>query len=137
MSSAVSTTNWFFVAHHVLHLTEVEEGRETWWCVDRNTAPGDRAFIYRPLKGVCWYFEILEHIKPDAFCSSFGMGTARVKILRVFDPPISAKQMKSSSVVKDEGFVRRNFQGKAFVVHSKETPKAMLSLARKNERAAK
>ncbi len=132
MSSAATLTHWFFVAHNVLHLSGVEEGQETWWCVDRNAAPGDRAFIYRPLKGIAYYLEVIEHIKPDTFCSSYGMGTARVKVLKVFDPPISAKQMKSSSVVKEEGFARRNFQGKSFTVHSKQTPKAILALAKKD-----
>jgi hypothetical protein len=73
-------------------------------------------------------FEILALTAPEAFCSGYAMATARIKVLRVFDPPISAKQLKSSSAVRMEGFVRKNFQGKSFILHSEKAPKAILAL---------
>jgi hypothetical protein len=56
------------------------------------------------------------------------MATAKIKVLNVFDPPISSKMLKSSPVVRNESFVRRNFQGKSFTLFSDETEKAILDL---------
>src|ERR1017187_17828 len=84
---------WVFIAHTVLHLADLKAGEESWWYVDRSCKPGEKAFIYRPLKGIILYLEILELLKPgDTFCNSYQMGTAQIKLLNVFDPPISSKR---------------------------------------------
>lgn len=123
---------WVFIAHTVLHLADLKAGEESWWCVDRSCKPGEKAFIYRPLKGIILYLEILELLKPgDTFCNSYQMGTAQIKLLNVFDPPISSKELKASAA-RNEGFIRRNFQGKAFVLNSEKTPAVILALAKQS-----
>ncbi len=96
-------------------------------------AVGDCAFVYRPLKGISWLIKIEQLFDPSQsqpFCNSFAMATARVRILEVFDPPISAKVLKSNPVSRAEPFVGRNFQLKAFRIRSPQTTEAILSLRR-------
>ena|ERR1017187_8317597 len=147
-TEAVNIT-WLFVTHTTLHLERLKKGDESWWCVDRGCKLGERAFIYKALNGIFLYFEILELPKtPEMFCNSYQMATARIKVLNVFDPPISSKQLKASEVIRAEGFVRRNFQGKSFALQPKtpraiiaivenETPRAIIALARKQAKSSK
>lgn len=126
-----TVTTWLFVAHTLLHLDELKAGEKSWWCVDRRCNPGDKAFIYQPLKGIILHFEILEFLKqPEPFCNSFQMGTAEIRVLDVFAPPVSSKDLKVSAA-RNEGFIRRNFQGKAFAFTSEQSPAAILTLAKK------
>lgn len=128
---------WLLVAQSTMHLDILRDGEDSWWCVDRKCKPGERAFIYRTAIGIILQLEILEILhRPEAACTSYGMMPARVKILNVFQPPITSKDLKSS-VVRDEGFVRRNFQGKSFVFTSQESPGAILALAQKMSEAKK
>jgi hypothetical protein len=127
--------SWLFVAHNTLHLEFLKNGAETWWCVDRRCNPNERAFIYKPLIGITLQFEILEILKkPELFCNAFQMATARIKLLNVFDPPITSKEIKLY-IGRKEVFIRRNFQGKSFVLQSPNTPTALLALAQKKKEA--
>src|ERR1017187_6683701 len=126
-TEAVKT--WLFVTRTTLHLERLKSGEESWWCVDRRCKPGERAFIYKALNGIFLHLEILELLKqPELFCNSYKMATARIKVLNVFDPPVSPKHLKASAVLSAEGFVRGNFQGKSFVLFNK-TPRAIIALA--------
>lgn len=119
--------DWLFVVRNPKHLLDLKKGDHTWWCVDRRCKPGDRAFIYRPLKGISMFLKIIDPAPPNSFCTSFSMNTAMVEIARVFDPPISARTLRSN--LSDANFVRRNFQGTAFEIHSLAVTKSILSLA--------
>jgi hypothetical protein len=55
------------------------------------------------------------------------MNTAAVEIVKVFDPPISARALRSR--IRDANFVRRNFQGTSFEIQSPAVTKTILSLA--------
>jgi hypothetical protein len=114
------------VAREILHLGRVKARSKTWWCVTRDALPGDKFFLYKPMAGIVLYLEVLGLAQPSqGFCSTYGMGTAEVRILKVFDPPITAKALKRSMETKNQGFVRRNFQGKAFNVDA-DAAKAIL-----------
>lgn len=119
--------DWLFVVHNPQHLLDLKKGDQTWWCVDRRCKTGDRAFIYRPLKGIALLLKIVGETAPNPFCNSFSMNTAAVAIVKVFDPPIPARALRSK--LRDQNFVRRNFQGTAFEIHSPAVTKAILSLA--------
>ena len=67
-------------------------------------------------------------MQPESFCTSYQMATGRIKVLRIFEPPISPKSLRSDGIVGVEEFVRRNFQGKSFLLHSEDTPRAILAL---------
>lgn len=123
-------SDWFLVAHEVHHLPERRRGERTWWCVDRRSTPGDRAFVYKPLRGILCLFEILQLDTDQLFCKSFGMATASVRILRVFDPPIPARTLRAIPGVRQEGFSRRNFQGRSFRILSDRVPEAILAIKR-------
>ena len=77
---------------------------------------GDRCFVYKPLTGIVLYFEVLRLTEPLGFCTGFEMATAQVKILKIFEPPITAKALKRSPEIRQEKFVTKNFQGKAFAI---------------------
>jgi hypothetical protein len=125
-------TTWLFVVNAVLHLSDITVGSETWWCVDRRCKTGDNAFIYKPLKGVILRLQVLGvSMKSEMFCESFHMATARVKLLDVFDPPVTARDLKSSPRIRVENFVRGNFQGTSFAVVSDEVPNEIVSIARR------
>jgi hypothetical protein len=118
MTAASSSANWWlFVAHDIMHLESVKSGESTWWCVSRLAVTGDQCFVYKPLWGVLLHFQVLRPAKNvQMFCSGFAMATAEVKVLEVFEPPITAKDLKTSPTVRQEGFMRRNFQGGSFRV---------------------
>src|SRR5271155_1916466 len=109
MTGAPTTSEaWLLVARNILHLDGVRPGSVTWWCVTRGAAPGNRCFLYKPLTGIVLYFEILRLTEAQGFCSGFAMATAAVKILQVFEPPITAKDLKTSARVRQMGFITRN-----------------------------
>ena len=129
-TGGVNTGNnfWFFVAENTKHMTVVKERSNSWWCVDRKCKIGDKAFLYKRLEGIVCYFEILGINDSQDICSSYGMDTGLIKILKHFKEPITAKILKSTPIVADETFVRRNFQGKSFVIKNEETVKTILAL---------
>jgi len=61
------------------------------------------------------------------------MATANVKIQKVFEPPITAKQLKAFPAIRRQEFVRRNFQGKAFPIQG-DGVKAILRLSNQKTR---
>lgn len=127
----IKSEAWLLVAHNLLHLEDAQPDAVTWWCVSRGAGPGNRCFLYKPLTGIVLYFEILRLAPPQNFCSGFAMATAAVKILRIFDPPITARDLKTSSGAKRMGFIARNFQGKAFRIDGKDE-KTILKLIKPN-----
>lgn len=122
---------WFLVARETLHLRGACAGAVSWWCVTRGATPGDRCFLYKSLTGVVLYFEVVRITKPEGLCDAFAMATAEIKVLRAFEPPITAKDLKSSPSVGKQGFIRRNFQGKAFTL-DKQTSEAILEISTRN-----
>lgn len=115
------------VAHEILHLGRAKVRSTAWWCVSRDAVPGDKFFLYKPLTGIVLFLEVLGPAQQQGFCDAYAMGTAKVRVLKVFDPPVTAKTLKRSMETKSQGFVRRNFQGKSFYVDDRAT-KAILSL---------
>jgi len=116
-SGPTRSGEWLLVAQNILHLERTKVGAITWWCVKSDSAVGDKCFLYRSLTGVVLYFEIIRFApQSEGFCSAYQMATAQVKILKMFEPPITARALRRSPELKEAGFVRRNFQGKAFVV---------------------
>lgn len=120
---------WVLVARNILHLQNAKSGKVYWWCVTRGVTPGNKCLLYKPLSGVVLYFEVLGLTQPQEFCKDFSMATAAIKILQVFDPPISVKDLKSSPRVGQKGFVKKNLQGKAFAI-GKDTAEDILKLSR-------
>jgi hypothetical protein len=127
ITAPTRSSAWFLVARNVGHMDIVKNGSVTWWCVTRKAAVGDKCFLYKSLTGIIVHFEVLRLTEPQGFCTGYEMATAQVRVLRVFKPPIMAKALKASSVIAKQGFVRRNFQGKAFVVEE-NAAKAILKL---------
>jgi len=118
--------DWLFVVRNPQHLLDFQKGDETWWCVDRRCKTGDRAFIYRPLKGIAMLIKVVGDAPPNPFCSSFSMNTARIEVVKVFDPPITARTLRYR--LRDANFVRRNFQGTSFEIQSPAVTKAILAI---------
>lgn len=110
---------WFLVANSILHMKEAEIGDETWWCVDRRAKKGDVALLYKPLKGVILLLELTSDAQEkEWFCRGFGMGTASVKVLEKMEPPVAAKSLKKDPLLRQQNFVRVNFQKKSFRLSS-------------------
>ena len=129
MKQSEPLNTWLFVAHVLLHLSSLKVGEKSWWCVDRRCKAGEKAIIYQPHKGVRLLVEILDFsARPEGFCTGYAMNTANVKLLQIFDPPVTAKQLKSSKYVNGEGFIGKNFQGKAFLIRSPQAFKAIISM---------
>jgi hypothetical protein len=128
MTQVEDSKTWLFVADNLQHLRSVKPRSRSWWCVDRRCAPKDRCFLYKRLTGIVLLFEITRIIEAQPFCNGFAMATASITIVEVFEPPIPVKALRTSQEIRQEGFFRRNFQGKSFLVHSEKTTKAILSL---------
>jgi hypothetical protein len=79
------------------------------------------------LTGIILFLEALGPAQQQGFCDAYGMATAKVRVLKVFDPPITAKTLKRTVEIKNQRFVRHNFQGKSFDVDD-GAAKAILSL---------
>lgn len=122
--------SWLLVAWNILHLNELAKAQMSWWCVDRRCKVGDKCFVYKPSKGIVLLFEIKKVNETQAFCRSFGMATAEMRILKVFDPPITAKEMKQSDEIslREANFIKRSFQGKAFSLADMKVVRAILKL---------
>ncbi len=58
---------WLYVINELRHLSEIKE-KESWWCV--------------------------RLIESNTFCSAYGMQTAKIKILKSFNPPIKSNELK-------------------------------------------
>ncbi|MCA9804825.1 MAG: EVE domain-containing protein [Cyanobacteria bacterium HKST-UBA02] len=114
---------WFYVVQQLKHLESSEVGKRTWWCIDSRSKPGDIAVIYQsaPTRAVIMLLQVVgKRLKDESLCSMYGMTTATVEVIHRFDPPITARELKEHPRIKDEGFTRRNFQGKSFHVHQPE-----------------
>jgi hypothetical protein len=85
----------------------------------KGATPGDKCFVYKLQTGIVLYFEIVRVMERRSFCDGFSMATAEVKILKVFRPPITPTNLKSSPQTREEGFARCNFQGKAFALQAR------------------
>lgn len=133
MTAAAPPTAWLFVVHAPLHLADLKLGEESWWCVDRRCRPGEIALVYRPLRGVICLFRIVKFTTAQSFCNSYAMGTTGIEMLQVFEPPISAKQLRSASGVRGEALLRKNFQGKSFPLSSLNVVQAVTALVPNNE----
>jgi hypothetical protein len=132
MQPNAEANTWLFVVQRTHHLEHLRVGDQSWWCVDRNCRPGQKAFLYQRKKGVVFELEILELLESaEQLCKAYQMNTARVRILSAFVPPITSKALKGSRVIRNERFVRLNFQGKSFSLESRDTAPAILALARK------
>jgi hypothetical protein len=129
-----SSDHWLLVVGATEQLLNMAEGEESWWCVDIGSKTGDLALVYRPasphIEGavVCSFEVVTLRVRQRSFCRLYGMATARIKMLRVFDPPISRRKVLENPAVKNESFARRNFQGKSFPI-SPEVFAATASLA--------
>ena len=76
---------------------------------------GDVALLYKPLKGVIMLLELTsDPQEKEWFCKGFGMGTASVKVLEKMEPPVTAKSLKKDPLLRQQNFVRINFQKKSF-----------------------
>src|SRR5262245_22078871 len=118
---------WILVVRDDLGVLSVlEANQEHWWCVDRQSNPGDRAFIYRPLRGLYCMVEILSLAESRSFCNGYAMATGQIRMLKQFGTYLSAKRLKTAAVIRAEKFIRQNFQGTAFLISNPETPKTIL-----------
>jgi len=92
---------WLYVINELRHLSEIKE-KESWWCV--------------------------RLIESNTFCSAYGMQTAKIKILKSFNPPIKSNELKKIYSVRAETFMKRNFQSKEFLIKDNDIIKPILSL---------
>jgi hypothetical protein len=134
MNQKAKNSAWLLVARNILHLQDAKSRSIEWWCVPRAATPGDRCFLYKPLRGVVLYFEVLALKPSEGFCDNFVMATADVKILRTFAPPITNRDLRNSPVLRQMAFVRRSCQGKQFLLETKAT-KAILDIFEAKRRA--
>ncbi len=125
------TYNYFLhVAYNILHIPDLIKGAESWWCVSRKAIVKDRVFLYKPSRGIVCCFEIIALIDHEPYCSAFQMNTAKVKILKVYNPPITAKEIKKIPNIKKQGFIARNFQAKSFLFSDNELAVMLLNYKR-------
>lgn len=139
---------WLGVVGDGRVVTNLDEN--LWWCVPGHAIRGDRIFMYCPRalsatkQGIFAECELvtepLPKIEENYRCSGFGrtFGTAgslryvELKVIQKFQNPPTARQLKRDPVLKNLGFVRRNFQGTTFSV-SAEGAERMLQLSMKTE----
>jgi hypothetical protein len=123
--------DWILIARDLFHLFATQEGETSWWCVPLKTEIGDRAFLYRPGGyGVVLFLEVIDNVAQNDFlCRTYSMKTARVRVLKKFNPSIPFKAFQGSAELSKQGFVRCNFQGKAFAI-APEIAAAILKLRR-------
>ncbi len=121
--------DWVFIVRNPKHLIDLKTGDKSWWCADRRCKVGDRAFIYRPLKGIAMLVKIVGYAPSKPYCISFGMNTAAIEVLRIIDPSITARALKTAAGTRNANFVCRNFQGTSFLIESAAITKAILALA--------
>ena len=103
-----------YVAIDVKHLASTKEGEQTWWCVAKTSAPGDVGIIYQTMVGIKYVFTVKEMEEPNAFCKSFGMATAQIKMVSVLATPVSSSQLRAHREFRKLTPVRRNFQQRWF-----------------------
>lgn len=119
---------WLFVINELKHLSDIKENEETWWCVSQGCNKNDGAFLYRAKVGIIFYFEVIELMESNAFCNAYGMKTARIKILKSFNPPIKSHELKLINSIRSEKFMRRNFQSKEFNIINSNIINSILSI---------
>jgi hypothetical protein len=119
---------WLFVINELRHLSEIKENEESWWCISRGCNKGDSAFLYKAGVGIVCYFEVIELMESNTFCSAYGMKTAEVKILKSFNPPIKSNELKLINAVRSEKFIKRNFQSKEFRIKNNAIINSILSI---------
>jgi len=119
---------WLFVINELRHLTSIKKNEESWWCVSKGCNNGDSAFLYKAKVGIICHFKVIELIESNSHCESYGMKTAKIKILKIFDPPIKSNELKSINAIRSEKFMRRNFQSKEFNIINNDVIKLILSI---------
>ena len=108
-----------------------------WWCLPAKASNGDRIFMYCPRKlsaarqGIFVECELVstpfsrqeENYRCSGYGQHFGreksLGFTELKVVRYFEKHLTAKEMKRDSLLKEIGFVRRNFQGTTFSLSRK------------------
>lgn len=108
-----------YVAETIKHL-ENRSNQNTWWCVVWKSKPGDIGYLYKKGRGIVLKFRVVDlERKDERFCQMYGMQTANIEILTHLDTDaISVKEMKRNSTIQKFPAIRRNFQGKSFLVDS-------------------
>lgn len=136
----MSTNYWFGVAGGIsLHNANL---KETWWCLPYGAQEGDRILLYCPRaeserrQGVFAEAKVLtppnKIRRENSYCASYGKGTslgyAEIMIVERFTPALTARHMKSDSVLCRVRPVRHNFQGTTFALDVKSYQRMKLQL---------
>ena len=90
---------------------------ESWWCAPKDAAPGDSLVMYQRLLGIAR----LERIESppeirESRCSDANLLTVKTRFLFAIDPPITARELRTHTILRDLAAVRRSFQGTCFRV---------------------
>ena len=123
---------WLAVMGNVTDMDNLEKG--AWWCLPRQTQIGDLVLMYCPRSvriighGIFAECEVVTEpitsSRENWRCSGYSgrhgqapnLGYTELALLRRFKTPLAAKDIKSDPMLKELGFVRRNFQGTTFSV---------------------
>ena len=104
----------FYVAGDPAHLILATTPRLTWWCVSKESHPGDLGFLWIKAVGMKLVFEFIDFRDDEALCKSYGMATGNVRIITTLEKPITFKSMQLHRVLSKTVAVRRRFQARYF-----------------------
>lgn len=106
-----------YVVNNLRHLRDAAAGDLTWWCVEARTVPGERAAIYLTGHGVALLFSVqATQGDQERFCTLFGMRTASIRVDKLIDPPIAAREMRAHPILSRMPALRRSFQKRSFLL---------------------
>jgi hypothetical protein len=104
-----------YVVDNLRHLADTKAGDRSWWCVEHSTKAGTHSAIYLKGKGIKMLFRTVgPAVSRDTFCEEYGMATAPIVIIALFDQPLTVRALRAHPVLNSLPGLRRNFQGRSF-----------------------
>lgn len=104
-----------YVVDNLRHIADAKAGDKTWWCVEHSTAPGEDSAIYLKGRGIKVLFRTEGPAESrNTFCDRYGMATAPVEVITVFERPLAAQALRTHPILRNLPALGRNFQGRSF-----------------------
>ena len=104
-----------YVSTNLRHLATALVGVRTWWCVEKNTPPGELGVLYINQQGIHLVFRVIGRAPRQEFiCFDHGLIAADIEIVARAVTPISAQTMREHAVLRKLPALVRSFQRKSF-----------------------
>jgi hypothetical protein len=134
---------WLAVMGNISDIDNLEH--DAWWCLPRKALKGDLVLMYCPRstsitrQGIFAECEVIMTptmtVEENWRCSGFSGGVGQhsslgytvLKFLRRFEVRLIAREIRRDHILKEVGFVRKNFQGTTFTL-SKEAYERIITL---------